>query len=93
MKHDDQKKSKTDAFQYLKSLTPYMHKGERTQEIGPITAKSFTDTFRAITDPFTIPISWNVDKAALINLLGITSYEGYEAISRCDYSNYRKWDG
>ena len=70
-----------EAFEYLRSLPPYNHPGGKSDEITPENAESFTDTFRSTTSTFTIPISWNIDKAALINLLGITSYDGYSAIS------------
>lgn len=81
MNQNNQNTNKEDAFQYLKSLPPYNHKGDKSQIIDENTAQTFTDTFRSTTDAFTIPVSWNMDKAALINLLGITSYEGYSAIS------------
>ena len=72
--------AKEEAFQYLKSLPRRVFK-DRNQVITPEDAEGFTDTFRGTADPFTIPISWNMDKAALISLLGITSYSGYQAIS------------
>lgn len=73
--------TRLEAFEYLKGLPPYNHPGGRSEEITPEDAKSFTDTFRSITETFTIPVSWSIDKAALINLLGITSHTGYSAIN------------
>ena len=81
MNQNNQNTKVEEAFQYLKSLPPYNHKGDKSQVIDGSTAQTYTDTFRSITDTFTIPISWNMDTAALINLLGITSYEGYSASS------------
>jgi hypothetical protein len=81
MNKNNQKSAQEEAFLYLKSLPPYNHKGDKSQIIDMTTAKTFTDEFRSITDPFTIPISWNMDIGALINLLGITSYQGQSAIS------------
>ena len=73
--------AKLEAFKFLKALPPYKHKGDRSMVIDATTAQGFTDKFRGTTDVFTIPVSWNIDKQALINLLGITSCEGQEAIS------------
>lgn len=73
--------TKEAAFEYLRTLPPYQHEGDRTQVIGSNTASGYTGTFRTTTDNFTIPISWNIEKGALINLLGITSYNGYNAIN------------
>jgi hypothetical protein len=75
-----------DAFQYLKSL-PRNHerpaldsyKRERgSQIVDDVVAELFTSTFRGTTEPFYIPVSWTMTKTALVNLLGITDYEGEE---------------
>jgi len=78
-----------DAFAYLKSLPANLdraaiesYKRGRTSDIilSEI-AESFTDTFRGAAETFTIPVSWTLTKEALINLLGITSYSGHEAVN------------
>jgi len=77
------------AFRYLKSL-PLNHnrpvldsykKGKESDIIDDEIAQSFTDTFRGVTGPFYIPVSWTLTKSALINLLGITAHTGMEAVN------------
>ena len=77
------------AYAYLKSLPANLdraaiesYKRGRTSDVIPSeVAESFTDTFRGATGTFTIPVSWTLTKEALINLLGITSYSGHEAVN------------
>jgi hypothetical protein len=77
------------AFQYLKSLPPNYDnkvlesykKGRESQIVDYMIAEDFTDGFRGTTTPFSIPVSWNMTKAALIKLLGITSYDGYDEVN------------
>jgi len=74
-------RAQIDAFQYLKSLTPSLHIGDKASRIQADAAQAYTDTFRVTTDPFVVPVSWTIDKATLVNLLGITAYEHYSVIS------------
>ncbi|KAA5535107.1 hypothetical protein F0919_10980 [Taibaiella lutea] len=69
------------AFEYLKSRAPNEFKLKLSSTICQNVAQDFTDLFRATGDPFTIPVSWSLTKDALLNLLGITSFEGYESIT------------
>jgi len=70
-----------EAFDYLKSLPPYNRKGDRSSIIDESTSLNYVNSFRSTDGSFTIPISWSMDIAALVNLLGITSYQGQQAIS------------
>ena len=78
-----------DAFQYLKSLPrnfdrPALesYKRNRTSEIiEHEIAEEFTDKFRGTAEPFYIPVSWSMTKGALVNLLGITDYEGFDEVN------------
>lgn len=77
------------AFQFLKSLPPNFNRPvldryirERESEIiADEIAESFTSDFRGTAAPFYIPVSWTLTKSALINLLGITSYEGHACVN------------
>lgn len=70
------------AFEFLQSLKQKDPNGERTSAvIAADLAQSFTDFFRMTNESFRIPISWSMTKEALVNLLGITSQQGYEAIT------------
>lgn len=77
------------AFAYLKSLPPNYDnpvlesykKGRESQIVDHQIAEDFTDTFRSTTTPFYIPVSWNMTKTALVKLLGITNYDGYEGVN------------
>ncbi len=77
------------AFQYLKSLPknfdrPALESYKRDRTSAPIDyeiAETFTDSFRSSSEPFYIPVSWSMTKSALINLLGITDYEGYGEVN------------
>lgn len=77
------------AFEYLKSLPANLDRAaiesyKRGRTSAPIPceiAESFTTSFRRATSTFTIPVSWTMTKEALINLLGITSYSGHEAVN------------
>lgn len=44
-------------------------------------ALEFVNIFREGTNPIDIPVSWSFDKAALLNLLGITDCEHYEEVN------------
>lgn len=77
------------AFNYLKSL-PRNHdrsaldsykRGRESAIIDDEVAADFTTSFRSATETFTIPMSWNLTKSALINLLGITSHEGFPEVN------------
>ena len=77
------------AFEYLKSL-PRNHdraalesykRGKTSEIIDSEVAADFTDSFRNTTDPFYIPVSWTLTKTALLNLLGITSHQGYPDVN------------
>lgn len=78
-----------DAFTYLKSLPRNLDraalesykKGRESQIIDYEVAESFANGFRGVAEPFLIPLSWTLTKAALINLLGITDYEGYPEVN------------
>lgn len=78
-----------EAFQHLKSLPPNFHRPvlaryirERESEIiDHEIAECFTSSFRGTEQPFHIPVSWTLTKSALINLLGITSYEGHQCVN------------
>lgn len=77
------------AFAYLKSLPPNYNnpvlesykKSRESDIVDYQIAEDFTDSFRTTTAPFYIPVSWNMTKAALVNLLGITSHEGHAAVN------------
>ncbi|MCW3126047.1 MAG: hypothetical protein JWO03_1705 [Bacteroidetes bacterium] len=78
------------AFEYLKSLPPYQHRfckegyteKKPSEVITPALAIEYTTRFRSMGDnEVTVPISWSFDKAALLNLLGITSYEDYSEVN------------
>ena len=77
------------AFQYLKSLPSNIgrpavdsyRRGRTTAIIDSEVAETFTDNFRGVSAPFFIPVSWSMTKSALINLLGITDYDGHEAVN------------
>lgn len=80
------------AFQFLKSLPPNYNnsvlesykKARESQVVDYQIAEDFTDSFRATKTTegeFYIPVSWTMTKAALVNLLGITDYEGYEEVN------------
>lgn len=77
------------AFAYLKSLPPNYDnpvlesykKSKDSQIIDYEIAEDFTSSFRSPTGSFFIPVSWSMTKTALINLLGITDYEGYEEVN------------
>jgi hypothetical protein len=77
------------AFEYLKSLPRNLdrpalesYKRGRTSDIIDCqVAEDFTDGFRNTSDPFYIPVSWSLTKTALLNLLGITSHQGYAEVS------------
>jgi hypothetical protein len=79
----------SDAFMYLKSLppnydNPVLESYKKSKDSAIIDyeiAEDFTSVFRAPTEPFLIPVSWSMTKTALIALLGITDYEGYEEIN------------
>ncbi len=77
------------AFEYLRSL-PRNHdraalesykRGRTSDIIDCEVAEEFTDSFRTTTDPFLIPVSWTLTKTALLNLLGITSHQGYPEVN------------
>lgn len=77
------------AFDYLRSL-PRNHdraalesykRGRTSDIIDCEVAEEFTDSFRTTTDPFLIPVSWTLTKTALLNLLGITSHQGYPEVN------------
>ncbi|WP_118952377.1 hypothetical protein [Taibaiella helva] len=77
------------AFNYLKSL-PRNHnrsaldsykRGRESAIIDDEVAAEFTTNFRSATETFTIPVSWNLTKSALVNLLGITSYDGFGEVN------------
>lgn len=77
------------AFNFLKDLPSRfpqerisMQEDERSSEIIEMdVAQSYTDFFRITKDAFSIPVSWSMTKEALVNLLGITSHVGYQAIT------------
>lgn len=77
------------AFRYLKSLPPNYDnpvlesykRGRDSQIIDHEIAEDFTSGFRSSTTSFFIPVSWSMTKAALVNLLGITDYDGYEEVN------------
>ena len=78
------------AFEFLKSLKPYSHRfssnepieRKPSEKIFSNHAASYTNRFRGeIDNEFVIPISWCFDKEALINLLGITSYEHFPEVN------------
>jgi hypothetical protein len=77
-----------DAFTYLKSLPRpelpetldiYREK-DPSRIIEKATAGEYTDRYRS-ANSIDIPICWSFDKDALINLLGITSYEHYPEVN------------
>ncbi len=77
-----------DAFQFLKSLPdnnghPVLesYRRGRNMIIADEVAETFTDNFRSVAGPFYIPVSWAMSKAALVNLLGITSYTGHAIVN------------
>jgi hypothetical protein len=77
------------AFAYLKGLPRNLDRpalesykrGKDSAIIDSIVAEDFTNTFRAVTDPFYIPVSWTMTKSSLVNLLGITSYDDFEEVN------------
>jgi hypothetical protein len=77
------------AFAYLKSLPRNLDRpvldsykrGKDSAIIDSVVAEDFTTSFRGVTDPFFIPVSWTMSKSSLVNLLGITSYEDYEEVN------------
>lgn len=77
------------AFEYLKSLPrnldrPVLEsykKGRTSTIIDCEVAEDFTDSFRAASGSFHIPVSWTLTKEALLNLLGITSHVGYPEVN------------
>src|SRR5690349_9228712 len=77
------------AFMYLKSLPPNYDnpvlesykKSKASAVIDHEIAEDFTTSFRAPSEPFFIPVSWTMTKASLINLLGITDYDGFEEVN------------
>lgn len=76
------------AFEYLKSLPRNLdrsalesYKRDRSSVIDSQIAEDFTGSFRGNTGSFFIPVSWTLEKSALLNLLGITSHEGYQEVS------------
>lgn len=77
------------AFAYLKSLpknydNPVLEsykKGRDSAIIDHEIAADFTTAFRSPSEAFFIPVSWTMTKAALINLLGITDYDGFEDVN------------
>lgn len=77
------------AFRYLKSFPPNFdrpaldsYKRDRdSQIIDHKVAEDFTTSFRGVSEPFYIPVSWTLTKSALVSLLGITSYEDYSAVN------------
>lgn len=73
--------SQKEAFDYLNSLPANEKKVKASDVIGKYVAQEFTDAFRATEEVFTIPVSWSLTKEALVSLLGITGYDGYEAIT------------
>jgi len=81
--------SNLSAFQFLKSLPRNLdrqvlksYKRNRASEIiDSEIAEGFTTSFRTSQQAFSIPVSWTLTKTALLNLLGITSYEGYEEVN------------
>jgi hypothetical protein len=93
--HNGQSESNTSnaqpsgAFRYLKALPPNYDspvlesykRGRESAVIDHEIAEDFTSAFRTPTDPFYIPVSWTMTKASLINLLGITDYDGFEDIN------------
>lgn len=76
------------AFEYLKSLPKNLDRaavlsypGDRDSAvIDHEIAESFTDSFRGAAEPFDIPVSWTMTKAALKSLLGITETEEAAAV-------------
>jgi|GEM_PF-1976312 len=77
------------AYEYLRSLPPspraqdleeYREKAP-CQEIECSTAGEYTHRFRVTSEDIDIPVSWSFDKAALVKLLGITSYEHYSEVN------------
>lgn len=77
------------AFEYLKSLPRNLdrpalesYKRDRTSTvIDSAVAEDFTDSLRGATGSFFIPVSWTLTKSALLNLLGITSHQGYPEVN------------
>ncbi len=77
------------AYAYLKSLPPNYDnpvlesykKSKDSAIIDHEVAEDFTSAFRAPAGPFSIPVSWSMTKTALIALLGITDYDGFEEIN------------
>lgn len=77
------------AFAFLKSLPPNYDspvlesykKSRDSKIIDYQIAEDFTDAFRTPTKPFSIPVSWNITKDALIKLLGIQNYEGFDEVN------------
>jgi len=77
------------AFAYLKSLPRNLDRpalasykrGRESQIIDSEVAETFANSFRGATDPFQIPLSWTLTKSALVNLLGITDYDGYDEVN------------
>lgn len=81
--------SLNEAFQYLRSLPKnhdrYALEGYKrkkgSQIIDEEVAGDFTTSFRSTATPFYIPVSWMMTKTALVNLLGITDYDGCEEVN------------
>ncbi len=77
------------AFEYLKSLPrnldrPALESYKRARTSAVIdcqVAEDFTDGLRNTTGEFYIPVSWTLTKTALLNLLGITSHQGYPEVN------------
>lgn len=77
------------AFEYLKSLPRNLdraalesYKRGRTSDIIDCqVAEDFTDSLRGTNGSFYIPVSWSLTKTALLNLLGITSHQGYPEVN------------
>jgi len=77
------------AFEYLKSLPKNFdrpaldsyRRGRESTIIDHDVAQTFTGNFRNVSAPFYIPVSWSMTKAALVNLLGITDYTGYDLVN------------
>ncbi|WP_118973915.1 hypothetical protein [Taibaiella koreensis] len=80
------------AFEYLKELPRNLDRpaiasfirGRESDILDYEIAEAFTDTFRnaaTTSDPFFIPVSWTMTKTALLNLLGVESYKGFEDVN------------
>jgi len=77
-----------EAFQFLKSLPDNnnhsvleSYRRGKNMIIADEVAETFTDSFRSVSEPFYIPISWSMSKASLVNLLGITNYSGHAVVN------------